>query len=499
MNQTPSPSLVPRSPTSRNRCCRSLLGPITLALSLTLVAGCGDDGEDVASPDALPAAITVSQGAFRDELGRQVLLRGYNARVEGIFDVTFDDGRIPLEYIPPFAEEDARRFEELGFNVLRLTVNWSGLEPQPLQYNEAYMQRIDAVLRLARAHHFYVLIDMHQDAYSKEIGEDGAPLWAITPPPEMLLQGPLTDLADRRLSMQALAAGINFYANENAQDGRPLHDAFVAAVQQLVRRYRDDPTVAGYEAFNEPIVFNDQLLDAFHERFADGVHALDPDAAIFFEPDSLRNLRDSAPIPKEPWSKGPGVYSPHIYTTVFSQPLDSWASENPADLTASMERAAREAQAWGVPLFVGEFGIDQTIERGHRYLEAELNLQDRFLASSAVWVWREAGQWGLREEEGAERPATVGVVSRPYPRAVAGDLLAIERPDAQTLRVRYRATPALAGEQHEVSASADFAANFEVRCDGIPTSFTRRTGRIELKCPDGGTGEHTFEVRGVDR
>ena len=77
-------------------------------------------------------------------------------------------------------------------------MNWSSLEPQPKQYSQAFLDKLTAVLGLARAHHFYVFIDMHQDAYSKEIGEDGAPLWAIVPPPPALLSGPSDD--SRRLT-----------------------------------------------------------------------------------------------------------------------------------------------------------------------------------------------------------------------------------------------------------------------------------------------------------
>jgi len=464
-------------------------------VAVLLVGGCGGVEPGTAGRDEL-LAVHVEGAAFRDASGRQVLLRGYNARVDGIFDVTFDDGRVALEDIPPFDESDAQLFEELGLNILRLPVNWSGLEPHPRQYNAAYMRRIDAVVELARRHHFYVLIDLHQDAYSKEFGEDGQPLWAIVPPPPALLQGPLTDLDQRRLSMPVLEAGINFFANVAVPDGRAIQDAFTAAVQQLVRRYVGNPSVIGYEAFNEPIIlFNDPILDAFHQRFATAVHAIDPDAAIFFEPTALRNQSDRARVPTAPWPNGRGVYAPHIYTTVFSPPNNSWASEDPAMLEPSMAAAAQEAAAWGTPLFVGEFGIDQTLERGPRYLAAELDLQDHFLASSTVWVWRETGYWGLKDADGVERTATVRAISRPYPRAVAGDLLAIERPTPTVLHVRYRGSDRTGALPNEVAVSTAQFADYEIRCDGAPVAFVRRTGRAEFHCP-GGVGEHAFDLVG---
>ena len=468
---------------------------LIIGAALALSSGCAGDGPGSPPAQSELPAVQVQGTTFRDSMNRQVLLRGYNARVQGIFDVTFDDGRTALEDIPPFAERDAQRLEELGLNVLRLAVNWSGLEPQPQQYSDSYMQRIDAVVDLGRRHHFYVLIDMHQDAYSKEIGEDGAPLWAIVPPPR-LLEGPLTDLDSRRSSPQVLAAFASFFRNRPGPDGRGLQDAFVAAVQQLVKRYAGNPAVIGYDALNEPVVFNDAPLDVFHARFAAGVHAVDGNAAIFFEPTGLRNSADAARIPAAPWANGAGVYAPHIYTTIFSPPFDGWASEDPAVLAPSMASAAQEAQGWGTPLFIGEFGTDQSVDRGPRWLEAELDLQDQYLASGTIWVWRETGVWGLVDSDGNPRPATVRVVSRPYPRAVAGDLVGIERPGPGLLRVRYRATGATASVPHEVSASTDYRTSFEVRCDGARVPVTHFTGRVEFTCPAAGD-EHVFELAGA--
>ena len=60
-----------------------------------------------------------------------------------------------------------------------------------------FLDNLTRVVTSCRSHGIYVLLDLHQDAWSKEIGEDGAPLWAISPAPEMLLSGPLTDLGTR--------------------------------------------------------------------------------------------------------------------------------------------------------------------------------------------------------------------------------------------------------------------------------------------------------------
>ncbi|HEX7603391.1 MAG TPA: cellulase family glycosylhydrolase [Polyangiaceae bacterium] len=469
-----------------------------LLLPLLSVLACSAD--PVAAPvpgRTAKESVHVAGAAFRDGQGRQLLFRGYNAKVDGIFDVKFGDGRAPNYVFESFDEAAAARFEELGVDVLRLPVNWSALEPAPRVYADAFFAKVDGVLDMAKRHHFWVLLDMHQDAYSKEIGEDGAPLWAIVPPPPKLLGGPSDD--SRRFSQPVLEAGFDFFDDLPATDGRSLQDAFIAAVETMARRYLGRPEVLGFEAFNEPIVLSQSKLDAFHARFADRLHAIDRDAPILFEPISTRNQNDHALLASEPWSHGPGVYAPHVYTGWFSVPSQNdWASEDPATLAPSMEAADQEARAWSTPLFVTEFGCDQSSARGPKWLAAELDLQDRFLTSSTSWIWEEKGSWGAVDANRVERDATTRVMARPYPRAVAGDLLSIERPDPSRLVVHYRATAATRGLPHEVSASSAYFVDFKTSCDGAEVPAERAPGRAAFACP-ATDGEHTFEVQGTLR
>ncbi len=464
------------------------------------------DVAEVAPPEPHPRAgkadaVFVEGSTFRDGQGRQLLFRGFNTKVNGIFDVTFADGRKPNYTFPDFDEAGAKRFEELGFDVIRLCINWSALEPQPKAYSKEFFAKVDAILALAKAHHFRVLLDMHQDGYSKEIGEDGAPLWAIVPAPEKLLEGPSDD--GRRLSAQVIAAGTSFWNDAELPDGRTLQQAFFEAVGTMVRRYVGDETIVGIEAWNEPVAFDVESdtvgLWAFHRRFADVIHQLDGDLAVFFEPNGTRNQWDTASKPYTPWGNGPGVYAPHIYTGQFSIPSQNgWESEDPAKLLPSMQNASEEAAAWGTPWFVTEFGCNEAQPRGIHWISEELNLQDRFLASSTLWAW-EPGDWSPRFDVAVKgRPESMRVVSRSYPRAVAGDLLAIERPTPGTMNVRYRATTRTKGLAHEISASADFVTDWKISCDGVDVtgSVTKAPGRATFICP-WSEGEHTFSLFGT--
>src|SRR5688572_23573947 len=81
-----------------------------LLLALALPLACGEDvvslppGPDAGvlpspsgAPRTSPDAVHVEGTTFRDGRGRQLLFRGYNAKVAPIFDVTFDDGRAPTQ------------------------------------------------------------------------------------------------------------------------------------------------------------------------------------------------------------------------------------------------------------------------------------------------------------------------------------------------------------------------------------------------------------------
>ena len=147
----------------------------TVAVIFTLTA-CADSTPSKPNPLGW---LHVEDGRIVDEANREVILRGMNARIEGIFDVTFSDGRTRLEPIPTFSQQDAEAMAAVGINFLRLPINWSGIEPEEGEFNLQYLEQVDEIIEHCRNANIYVLLDFHQDAYSKELGEDGAPYWAI--------------------------------------------------------------------------------------------------------------------------------------------------------------------------------------------------------------------------------------------------------------------------------------------------------------------------------
>jgi endoglycosylceramidase len=455
----------------------------TWLLSLALASGCG-------APRAHYAPLDSDGSQLRAPDGRAVILRGMNARVAGVFDVTLDGGRAPVETVPDFGDDDAAKMAALGFNLLRLPLSWSGIEPVQGQYSTDYLDRVAAVVDDCRHHGILVLLDFHQDAWSKEIGEDGAPRWAIVPPPTMLLSGPLTDLDQRRASAQVMAAFQSFFEG----DAQRLQEAFAQMAAEVARRFSADQAVLGYELFNEPVASDDVLLP-FDVEIARAIRAVDARHLIAFEPDVIRNYTGSTELAAAPFPVGGALYAPHIYTGVFGADMRLAQDSYEQPMAESWQSAREEAQAWKTPLLVGELGVGPSQPNAYAWIGHALDDADQNLASTAFWLWKEESQggWGLFDlaPDGSwtERPQMIAAVSRPYPQAIGGDPTGIHW-DGATLTVTFTGKSGVP-PVHDLFFPGSAPT---VRCDGAEApSVTVDAGAIyHVRC--GGPGAHTLTL-----
>ena len=196
---------------------------------------------------------------------------------------------------------------------------------------QAWLAKLDAVLAMAHEHSFYVFVDMHQDAYSKEIGEDGEPLWAIVPPPTQLLEGPYSDArrddrpgAERGLQLLRRRAGPRRPPAPERRSSRPS--------SRWWRHVLGDPAVLGYEDFNEPVV----LQRGRARRVPPGVRRRHPRDRRR-RPGAVRARRHAQRDRRRPSSRHALVERPglvrraHLHVLVLdARASPSWADENPA-------------------------------------------------------------------------------------------------------------------------------------------------------------------------
>jgi len=473
----------------------------TVALVAALLAACGSssgpsaDGTVAKGASPLPFLHVVVPAAgaasgpggtdrpyLADPAGRQMLLHGVD--VVGIQDnfyaggdgkpalypdsTTSYDGTCPadssLEDEFPVCEVDAStgqwvstapgsgndvaQMRALGFDIVRLAVSWSLLEPTPGHYSTTYIDRINQFVRWAAQQGIYVILDMHEDQYSRYVlpakgaklpsgctrstGNDGAPAWAVFTDgkPACALLG------QSALNPASAAATQAFFENRTVPGpkgdapGTGLQDHYIGAMAALAQRFEYDSTVVGYEIMNEPPVgstaslpvanlyqTSSQQLYPFYTRVIEaltGVRdgrptcpASQPTSlsgacaypqlthvsrqSMFYEPLGLRNLFDFSPQVSAPFSSYPNlVYSPHIYTHVFTADASFLGvpvgqSPYPPSYTFGYATALSEANLMHSATFVTEFGNPPSQDA--TVLAGMTDAQQTALVGGTLWAW----------------------------------------------------------------------------------------------------------------
>ena len=92
------------------------------------------------------------------------------------YNVSFVGRPFPLSE----AEEHFDRLSKYGFNLIRLSVTWEAvMHSGPGIIDAEYLAYVRDVVRTASRYGLYVIIDPHQDVWSRFTGGDGAPAWTL--------------------------------------------------------------------------------------------------------------------------------------------------------------------------------------------------------------------------------------------------------------------------------------------------------------------------------
>ncbi len=456
-------------------------------------------------------------GVLVDQYGRQVLLHGVNAKFEHLFDVTFSDGRTRNEDLASFTDAQIQLMAHLGFNFIRLAVNWSGLEPTEGTFNTANLELLDSVIQSARNAGIYVLIDYHEDAYSKEIGEDGAPLWAIIPTPTTLLSGPIAqgpnlscpcaDLNARRVSAPVLEAFNSFW-----EDTDNLQEKFFAVWQLVASRYADNSAVIGYEDMNEPVAIQTpnglQLLDDFHVKAVHALRTVDTNHLFWLEPEvTTRNFSLKYPLRTSFFPDKDTVYAFHLYPGLAGLNFSTYGDWFTA-LTPTFNSALAEANSYGAVPVLDEWGTNLhlgTWADQRPYIQAVLELADERFMGNAFWDWTDFGDsatdsWGCYSWDytvngfTASQPG-LDALSEPYLLAVPGRFVSnVFDYTTTTLTVTFRANGGEGAPLAYIPHHA-YPNGFIVTLDGTPVdvSIDAQTQRALIPWQGQG-GEHTIVI-----
>ncbi len=356
---------------------------------------------------------------FHDSEGRLVYFRGVNAA-----------GNAKLPPFIPF--EDPKWWDLLrswGFNMVRLTLIWEAIEPQPDVYDQDYLDKVKKLVDDASQRGIYVLLDMHQDLYSRWLKGDGAPYWAFPPQVDPFhnngFGGRFWGLA-YLFSSDTRTCFTYFFRSQE------LQDHYARAWLEVVRRVKDNPYVLGYDIMNEPSCgdipngkgeFENGYLKPFYEKVIRSIREVHSGAICFVEP----QVMDMYSSKLTPFSIDGLVYAPHLYNPIANM-LRLNLLPDYALLALLFNPLRDKARELGMPLFIGEFGAPWTMQPSYARdmsVNNALMIFEQNFVSNAYWdysvqdvaVWNEE-DFSLIDEEGNPRGLNVNV--RPYVRRLNG-------------------------------------------------------------------------------
>jgi endoglycosylceramidase len=414
----------------------------------------------------------VRGGNFYDAAGRLVNFRGVNVA-----------GSSKLPPFIPWEPGDTSEWDYLrglGFNFVRFLVIWEAIEPQKGVYDEVYLDKVKTLIKEAANRGFYVLVDMHQDLFSRCLKGDGAPGWAVQeagvdPDNNDSFGGRYWSLA-YLLSNDVRKCFTAFWTSRGKPDG--LMEHYKNAFVKLARKLNDNPNVLGYDIMNEPWegnicnlagVFENFYLKPFYKYVINAIRTVDPGAIGFVEPNEL----DTFTSKLTPFGPGVGqlVYAPHMYDVVY-EVLGTLLFDDLPLIQFFYQSQTARADVLGMPMLVGEFGALDLPPAGSMNLVVD-NMCRTFesgFTSSCLWDYSHVGR-------------VLGEVVRPYVRRLKGTPVS-QTFDKSTKRYELQfcggsmTIPTII----HVPQSIQYPGDFKVEVSDGNYSFNPGTGEISYTC-----------------
>ncbi len=462
-------TLLACSSASPRRCGDVTIAGVRRLALIVLLAACGDNAV---------APARVRDGFLHDGDGRALIMRGVNLSGAQKAAPYLDDKT---------AGDYARVRADWGFDALRFIMTWSAVEPQPGQYDDAYLDRVAERLGWAHDANLFVILEMHEDIYGEGFGFDGAPAWtcdaanyaAFVPKSPWFLNS--TD-------PNVIACVDQFFTSAE------LEAKFTAMWAHVAQRLATAPAVIGVDVLNEPnwgsypiFTFERDRLAPLYDQVVPAIRAAAPDWVAFLEPAASRNGGIATSLPLAPF---PDVmYAPHSYDTTaesgggFDPSHRQMILDNVADL-------AGEAQRLDAGLWIGEYGGVAANPGIVDYMTAQYDAAGAVAASTMYWSYDKSDGYSLLDPAGDEKPDLVNTLVRPYPERVAGTPVryAFEATSA-TFTLELRADPRITAPTLISVPDRVYPVGYQVECGGCTTE--KQPGELALT---GLTGDVTVTL-----
>lgn len=364
--------------------------------SLFFLFSCKKDKVSPPTPSDLPFYLKAQKGnnaGIYDQYGRFYLLRGVNYNVLGDYWAANEKLATQAEH----SSEQFRIMASYGINCIRLLFSWSALEPEPEKYSSTYIQKIQSLIDDANQYGIKVILDLHQDAYSKHIfstpednctyqqkGWDGAPAWACITEG----QSPCSEDGSRESPRAVVYAWQNLWDNTNR-----IQDHLINAWGYLIASIGHKENVIAYDLINEPSLGYKSLQDqqkklsSFYSNLIQKIRSIEqshniPEKIIFFEPAVTFNGQQIPAVVGPKFTNDQNiVFAPHNYFEVITPLL---TIEQGFSLYHTL------AKTYSTTCFIGEWGIYSSPKENAAKMKRFAQQEDQYLMGSTYWQWSQA-------------------------------------------------------------------------------------------------------------
>lgn len=376
------------------------------------------------SPGGVIPTITRTGAWLTDSEGRVTILRGFN-----VVDIT---GPRTTPDVIGFGEDDAAFLAANGFNVVRLGVEWSLLQPSAGVFDETYLERLEQTVSLLADHGIVSLLDMHENV---------PPDWVTGGLPPSSLPFPVSVFFDPAKN----AALDKFWRNDQISTGEGVLNNYARMMQYLANHFKGNSAVLGIEILNEPIpgnqfwpsVFGSSFFEAeqltpFYNQVAAAIRSVNSSVPIFFEPSVLATAM--VPIRLGKVEDSNAVLSFHNYAFLNINgvvlPFVSTIASN----------ALNYAKKHDIPAFLTEFGSSNNASS----INQSVKQSDRNFVGWTEWMYSDTTYGGvdgtpewlvkdpLLPPEGANVDyEKLKLLARPFAQSVAGTPTSISFKDGE--------------------------------------------------------------------